>query len=96
MLTCSHLQNLVPNCILPLNDRYLLIGTNGHLCVYDCVDNQIINSVDHANVLQLVPYKASTAGSIVLFSFIHSFIHSFFIDSLFMYSTTNTAPTRSR
>ena len=65
-LMVSHLQDLVPNCVMPLNDRYLLVGTNGHLCVYDTVQNQIQTSVAHINTLHLVPYKACSSGSIVL------------------------------
>lgn len=62
----SHLQDLVPNCVMPLNDRYLLVGTNGHLCVYDTVNNQIQTSVAHINTLYLAPYKACSSGSIVV------------------------------
>lgn len=62
----SHLQNLIPSCVMPLNDRYLLVGTNGHLCVYDTVENQIQTSVAHQNVQHLLPYKACPSGSIVL------------------------------
>ena len=65
-LMSSHLQDLVPNCVMPLNDRYLLVGTNGHLCVYDTVNNQIQTSVAHINTLYLAPYKACSSGSIVV------------------------------
>ena len=65
LLILSHLQNLYPNCVLPLNDRYLLVGTNGYLCVYDTVNNVIQTSVAQVNTLHLVPYKACSAGSIV-------------------------------
>ena len=51
--------------MLPLNNRYLLVGTEGSLCVYDTVDNQIKGSVEHLNCQHLLPYKYHTPGCIV-------------------------------
>ena len=61
----SHLQNLVCNCVIPLTESYLLVGTNGHLCVYNLLTQRIQTSVAHLNVTHLLPFKACPAGSIV-------------------------------
>ena len=64
-ITCSHLQELQATCVMPLNGQYLLVGTNGHLCVYNMVDNRIQTSVAHLNVVGMAPYKKIPAGSLV-------------------------------
>lgn len=61
----SHLQNLQVTCVMPLNGQYLLVGTNGHLCVYNMVDNRIQTSVAHLNVIAMAPYKKMPKGSLV-------------------------------
>lgn len=65
LLIASHLQNLVCSCVIPLTERYLLVGTNGHLCVYNLLSQCIQTSVAHLNVTHLLPFKACPAGSIV-------------------------------
>lgn len=64
-LIASHLQNLVCNCVIPLTESYLLVGTNGHLCVYNLLTQRIQTSAAHLNVTHLLPFKACPAGSIV-------------------------------
>lgn len=64
-LIASHLQNLVCSCVIPLTESYLLVGTNGHLCVYNLLSQCIQTSVAHLNVTHLLPFKACPAGSIV-------------------------------
>ena len=61
----SHLQGLQCSCVLPLTGQYLLVGTNGHLCVYNLIDNVIQTSVAHLNVLFMTPYKHVQTGSLV-------------------------------
>ena len=65
VITISHLQQLQATCVMPLNGQYLLVGTNGHLCVYNMVDNRIQTSVSHLNVIGMAPYKKMSAGSLV-------------------------------
>ena len=62
----SHLQGLQCSCVMPLTGQYLLVGTNGHLCVYNLIDNVIQTSVAHLNVLFMTPYKHAQAGSLVM------------------------------
>ena len=58
---------------MPLTGQYLLVGTNGHLCVYNLIDNVIQTSVAHLNVTFMTPYKHLEAGSLVcLPSFTHN------------------------
>ena len=57
--------------MLPLNGRYLLIGTNGNLCVFDTISNAIRDSVPFLNCQFLLPYKARVEGCLVLFSISH-------------------------
>ena len=73
-MTRSHLQRLVCNCVLPLNDCYLLVGTNGHLCVYNLLSQCIQTSVAHLNVTHLLPYKDCPSGSVVRVLSPHSFL----------------------
>jgi hypothetical protein len=62
----SHLQQLQVNCVLPLSDHYVMVGTNGHLCIYNMITNEIQNSVAHVDVTHLLPYKKTATGSLVV------------------------------
>ena len=51
--------------MLPLNGRYLLIGTAGNLCVFDTISNAIRDSVPFLNCQFLLPFKGRLDGCIV-------------------------------